>query len=139
MDMPVNCEEKIPVTTLQDLQSYAEGTVVRLPDFAEGQPFVAKLRRPSMLALAKCGKIPNALLGTANELFMKGSAGLDVDDVNMMGNFYDTCKIICEAAMVQPTFAEVEAAGLSLSDDQIMAIFSYTQTGVKALKSFRKE
>lgn len=130
-------EEVLSVTSLNDLQKYSEGTVVRLPDFAEGQPFVAKLRRPSMLVLAKSGKIPNALLSTANELFMKGSSGLDVDDPNMMGNFYDTCKVICEAALVEPTMADIEAAGLELSDNQIMAIFSYSQAGIKALEPFR--
>lgn len=132
-----NSEETLSVTSLTDLQKYSEGTIVRLPDFAEGQPFVAKVRRPSMLILAKSGKIPNALLGTANELFMKGSGGLDTDDPSMLGNFYDTCKVICEAALVEPTMNDIEAAGLELTDAQLMAIFSYSQSGVKALEPFR--
>lgn len=130
-------DEALSVTSLNDLQKYSEGIVVRLPDFAEGQPFVAKLRRPSMLVLAKSGKIPNALIGTANELFMKGSSGLDVDDPYMMGNFYDTCRVICEAALVEPTLAQIDAAGVELSDNQLMAIFSYSQSGIKALEPFR--
>lgn len=130
-------DEALSVTSLSDLQKYSEGTVVRLPDFAEGQPFVAKLRRPSMLILAKSGKIPNALLGTANELFMKGSGGLDTDDPSMLGNFYDTCKVICEASLIEPTLDDIEAAGLELTDNQLMAIFSYSQSGVKALEPFR--
>ena len=136
---PINCNSTMNVTSIADLQQYAAGTVVRFPDFAEGQPFVARVRRPSMLVLAKSGKIPNSLMATANELFAKGGAGMDVDDPNMLGNFYDTCRVICEAALLQPTMDEIEAAGISLSDDQIMAIFNYTQTGVKALQSFRKE
>lgn len=136
---PVNCDEVMNITTVADLQRYSQGTVVRFPDFAEGQPFVARVRRPSMLVLAKQGKIPNALMNTASELFAKGGGGLDTDDKNMMSNFYDTCKIICEATLMQPTMAEIESAGMTLSDDQIMAIFNYTQTGVKALQSFRKK
>lgn len=136
---PVNCSAPMSVTSLDDLQKYAAGTVVRFPDFAEGQPFVARVRRPSMLVLAKSGKIPNTLLATANELFAKGGAGMDTDDPKMLGNFYDTCRVICEAALIQPTMAEIESAGITLSDDQLMAIFNYTQTGVKALQSFRKE
>lgn len=136
---PVNCVAPMSVTSLDDLQKYAAGTVVRFPDFAEGQPFVARVRRPSMLVLAKSGKIPNTLLATANELFAKGGAGMDTDDPQMLCNFYDTCRVICEAALIQPTMAEIESAGITLSDDQIMAIFNYTQTGVKALQSFRKE
>lgn len=136
---PVNCNTVMNITSVTDLHRYAQGTVVRFPDFAEGQPFVARVRRPSMLVLAKSGKIPNSLLNTASELFAKGGAGLDVDDQNMLSNFYDTCKIICEAALIQPTMAEIDSAGITLSDDQLMAIFNYTQTGVKALQSFRKE
>lgn len=136
---PVNCADLMNVTSITDLHRYASGTVVRFPDFAEGQPFVARVRRPSMLVLAKSGKIPNALLTTAGELFAKGGSSLDTDDKNMLSNFYDTCRIICEAALIQPTLADIEGAGMYLSDDQLMAIFNYTQTGVKALDSFRKE
>ena len=136
---PINGDTPMSVTSLEDLQRYSSGTVVRFPDFAEGQPFVAKVRRPSMLVLAKSGKIPNTLLATANELFSKGGAGLDVDDPQMLSNFYDTCRVICEAALVQPTLEDIESVGLTLADDQIMAIFNYTQAGVKALQSFRKE
>lgn len=136
---PVNYDKPIGVTTLSDLQSYAKGTVIRLPDFAEGQPFVARLRRPSMLMLAKQGKIPNSLLSAANELFAKGGAGLDADNDNMLSEVYDICKIICAASLVEPTMEEIDAAGIQLSDDQIMAIFNYTQNGVKALEPFREE
>lgn len=137
--VPANCSEPMSITSLSDLRMYSGGTVVRLPDFAEGQPFVARVRRPSMLVLAKQGRIPNSLLNTASELFAKGGAGLDTDDKNMLSNFYDTCKIICEAALAEPTMQDIESAGMSLSDDQMMAIFNYTQSGVKALESFRKK
>lgn len=50
------------VTTLHDLQTYTSGSIVKLPDFAEGQPLIARLKRPSMLALAAHGQIPNSLL-----------------------------------------------------------------------------
>lgn len=136
---PVNCDEAMNITSITDLQNYAAGTVVRFPDFAEGQPFVARVRRPSMLVLAKSGKIPNTLLTAAGELFSKGGAGLDADNENMLGDMYDIMHIICEAALVQPTLGDIEAAGLILSDEQMMAIFNYTQAGVKALTSFRKE
>ena len=136
---PVNCDEAIAITSASDLQSYAAGTVIRLPDFAEGQPFVARVRRPSMLVLAKTGKIPNTLLSAAGELFAKGGGGLDADNDKMLSDMYDIMHIICESALIQPTLSEIESAGLFLSDDQMMAIFNYSQAGVKALESFRKE
>jgi len=136
---PVNCDTPMNITTLADLQSYAAGTIVRFPDFAEGQPFVARVRRPSMLVLAKQGKIPNTLLAAASELFSKGGAGMDTDNENMLSDVYDICEIICEASLIQPTLQQIKEAGMALSDDQVMAIFNYTQVGVKALEPFRKE
>ncbi len=139
MQTPVNCNEAMKITSITDLQSYANGTIVRFPDFAEGQPFVARVRRPSMLVLAKQGKIPNSLLTQAGELFTKGGAAMDADNENMLKDMYDICHVICEASLMEPTIAEIEGVGLELSDDQIQAIFNYTQSGVKALESFRKE
>lgn len=135
--MPVNCSESMNVTSIADLHNYSNGIIVRLPDFAEGQPFVARVRRPSLLVLAKSGKIPNTLLNSAGELFVKGN--VDSDNENMLREIYDICQIICESALVQPSLAEIKSAGLDLTDEQLMAIFNYTQAGVKALDSFRKE
>lgn len=136
---PVNCDTEMNITTLSDLQSYAAGTIVRFPDFAEGQPFVARVRRPSMLVLAKQGKIPNTLLTAAGELFSKGGAGMDATNENMLSDVYGICEVIARASLVQPTYDDIINAGMELSDDQIMAIFNYTQNGVKALESFREE
>lgn len=130
-------KDSMKVTSLVDLQSYAQGTVVRFPDFAEGQPFVARVRRPSMLVLAKQGKIPNTLMLSANELFSRGGSGLDGDNQSMLADIYSITEIICEAALVEPTYQQIKDAGLELSDDQLMAIFNYTQNGIKALESFR--
>ena len=135
--VPINCAEAMSTTSVFDLQSYAKGTLVRFPDFAEGQPFVARVRRPSMLVLAKQGKIPNTLLTSANQLFSKGGGGMDGDNENMLADIYSICEIICESALKEPTYKQIKDAGLELSDDQLMAIFNYTQTGVKALESFR--
>lgn len=136
---PVNCDQFMSVTSITDLQSYARGTVVRFPDFGDGQPFVARVRRPSMLVLAKQGRIPNKLLTTAGELFSKGGGALDADNVNMLSDMYNIMDIIATAALIQPSMDDIKKAGIELSDDQMMAIFNYTQAGVRALESFRKE
>lgn len=125
------------VTSIADLKSYAQGQIVELPPFAEGMPFVARLRRPSMLFLAKTGQIPNTLLAKAGQLFNGGGASLDSDDTNMLSNVYDIAMVVIKASLVSPTIDEIHDAGLELSDDQIMAIFNYTQGGIKALEQFR--
>lgn len=128
---------ELKVTSISDLHMYGQGKVVRLPDFAEGQPFVARVRRPSMLVLAKEGKIPNALLNAANELFAGGGSGMDADNPQMLHDLYSICEVVAKAALLEPTYDDIVGAGIELSDNQMMALFSYTQNGVKALEPFR--
>lgn len=126
------------VTSLEQLKQYANGNIVRLPDFAEGQPFVAKLKRPSILGMAKQGKIPNSLLVKTNELFLQ-SGSLDTEENSMMQEIYDVIDLIARETFVEPTYEEIKSTGIELTDEQMMFIFNYSQQGVKALESFRTE
>lgn len=132
----VKVDEPLTITTVSDLEKYAKGNVLKLPDFSDGQPFVARLRRPSLLMMAKNGDIPNSLLSTANELFSKGNGALDVDNKNMLKDICEVMNIICESALVEPTYQQIKDSGMDLTDSQKMAIFAYTQEGVKALSKF---
>lgn len=124
------------VTSLKELQSYAKGSLVELPPFAEGQPFVARLRRPSMLVLVKTGKIPNRLLTTANKLFLE--KGISEKDQKFLPEMFEVFDTIIESSFVEPTYNEIKESGIELTDDQRMFVFSYTQQGVKALERFRE-
>lgn len=131
-------EQKIlPITPLESLQEYARGAIVQLPPFSEDQPFVARLRRPSMMALAKSGKIPNSLLNTANSLFM--GKGMDSNNEGALKEVLSIVDILCDAAFVEPTYSQLKEAGVELTDEQYMAVFNYTQQGVKALEPFREK
>ena len=126
------------ITSVKDLREYAKGAIVELPEFAEGQPFVARLKRPSIMDMARSGKIPNALLVRANELFTN-SAGLNPNEENMMSELMDVMESIAAEAFVEPTYQEIKESGITLTDQQLMAVFNYTQNGVKALENFRTE
>lgn len=126
-------------TTLNELMGYAQGVVVRLPDFGEGQPFYARVRRPSMLQMASDGKIPNALLGTANALFAGNDEAMDIDNSDMLPQMLGLCVEMARATLLEPTYDEIVSSGLMLTDQQLMFIFNYTQGGVEELKSFRSE
>lgn len=123
------------ITSISDIQRYSQGSVVKLPSFDGEHPFVAKLKRPSLLVMVKSGKIPNSLINQATQLFQKGAGSLGKD--NTISDMYDIMETICEAALVKPSYREIKDAGLALTDEQMMAIFSYTQQGVKALEQFR--
>lgn len=136
---------ELKVTSIEELKSYTKGDIVELPEFGNGQKFVARLKRPSMLALMKSGKIPNSLLQSANTLFEKGPSGvLNSKNVNMenipenvMSQMFDIMDIICESSFVEPTYKQIKDSNIELTDEQLLFVFSYSQNGVKDLESFR--
>lgn len=132
--------QNLQITSIDQLKNYKSGQIVELPPFGDGQPFVARLRRPSMMSLAKRGKIPNELLNSANSLFERGPQGLmqkgKFDDETMT-KLFDIIDVICEASFVEPAYQDLKDIGIELTDDQYMFIFNYTQNGVQALDSFR--
>lgn len=133
---------ELKVTSIEDLKRSAQGELVELPGFTEDVPFVVKLKKPSLLNLVKTKKIPNSLLSEANKLFVGGVSKVannnPLGDDKTMEQLFDLLDIICEAAFVEPTIKDLKEAGISLTDEQILAVFSYTQTGVKSLENFRK-
>ena len=126
------------VTPIDVLKKFAEGEEVELPAFSENVPFVAKLRRPSMLVLCKSGKIPNQLLKSASTLFA-GNTPKALERENGMQDMLAVIDVICEASFVSPTWKELKENGIELTDEQMMAVFSYSQQGIKALEQFRKD
>lgn len=130
-------ENNLKITSLHDLQEYAKGQIVELPPFGEGQPFVARLGRPSLLELVKNGSIPNALLTTANELFVNGKMNEEKEE--LLGEVFGVMDALAEATFLEPTYKEIKDAGVTLTDEQMMFVFSYTQKGVAALRPFREE
>lgn len=130
---------QLNVTQFSQLQEYAQGQIVQLPPFAEDQPFVARIRRPSMLAMMKSGRIPNGLLNSANSLFANNHQKKSDEDKEIYTQIFEVTELLAEASLLEPTLEQVKQAGLTLTDDQLMYLFSYTQRGVKALENFRQE
>lgn len=125
------------ITSLTSLEQYAQGQVVQLPSFAANQPFIARLRRPSLLLLIKSGKIPNTLLATANSLF--AGNGFDSKDPSALSDVVGVMDVICEASFLEPSWEQLKSVGIELTDEQYMAVFNYSQQGIKALEPFREQ
>ena len=104
-------EASVPtVTNFNDLCRYKEGNIVELPPFAQGQPFVARMSRPSLMVMLKNGKIPNQLMKTASKLF-DGTEDIGdamFDDSEAMSNMYSIMEIICEASLIEPTYNQIK-------------------------------
>ena len=130
--------KELKVTSMSTLKGYTKGAIVRLPDFGPGQEFYARVRRPSILAMLKDGNIPNTLLESASDLFAEGSSSF-VTNRDKTGELFEVIDKLCEATFVEPSYDDLKEAGIQLTDEQMMFVFSYTQNGVKALDSFREE
>lgn len=132
-------EQMLTVTPLSVLKGYSLGQVIELPPFSEGQPFFARIKRPSLLALVKSGKIPNELLSSVMGIFPTSTQTKKPEQSNVMSEMYDMMEIICEASFVEPSYSQLKSEGIELTDEQKMFVLQYSQHGVKALDSFRKE
>ena len=118
---------------LNILDSIKTSQVVTLPGWC-GDTVEFELKRPSILALAAAGAIPNPLMKTARKLFYSGVSP-DGGDLAEEGR---VLLEIARAALVKPSFDELEEAGIELTDEQLVAIFQFTQLGAKALDRFRQ-
>ena len=112
--------------------TYNNITEVELPGWCDGEPFKARLRRPSLLSMAATGELPNELLSAAQKLFSEGyTEALPIDRLGAV------LRAVAEAALVEPTLSELERAGCALTDVQLAAIYSFAQGGARALLPFR--
>lgn len=131
--------KELKVVSIDELKKFANGEVVELPGFTNGETICVRLRRPSLLQMVKAGKVPNELLTDANKLFSKGAGGVvnsQINDPDTLTKMLDLLEVVCEAAFVEPTYAEFKDAGIELTDSQLLAVFDYTQNGVANLKNF---
>jgi len=116
------------VTKIDDLKKLKEGEVVELPGFDDDTPFNARLKRPSLLTLCKVGTIPNNLLSAAQKIF-------EGDKKGNVKDYGEVLHIVASVAIVEPDYEQIKDL---LTDEQLTAIFNYTQFGVAALLPFRK-
>lgn len=110
-----------------DIKKISEGEIVELPPFGSEKSFEAKLVRPSLLTLCKTGAIPNELVAVAQKIFEGEKHG----DIKKYG---EILHLVAQAALVEPVYDDVKDL---LTDEQLTAIFNYTQMGVRGLLPFR--
>ena len=121
------------VTSLENLKKLSEGQEVELPGW-DDEPFICKLKRPSLLGLVEGGQIPNPLLNAAYILFNEAKTQKDFLNLKDQKEILD---IVARAAMVEPTYQQLKDIGLELTDLQLLDIYNFTQLGVRSLISFR--
>lgn len=119
------------ITSIDELRLMSGGEIVELPPFVQGKQFVAKLRRPSMMNLVRQGKIPNSLIKMATDLFNGTTKDSETSAEEAMPQMLQIMEIMAEATFIEPKWSDIKAAGIELTDEQMIFIFNYTQNGVQ--------
>ena len=132
--MPEKEEEVLQVTSLSDIKREAEGELVKLKGWSN-KPFVARLKRCSMMGLVSKGVIPNSLMAVADELFN----GKSKNSKTSMTDSAKILKIIATEVLAEPRMEDLDKMDVQLTDEQLLELFQYSQRGLKGLQSFRKE
>lgn len=118
---------------ITDISSILKTQEITLSGWDDGE-VTFNLRRPSLLALAKNGKIPNPLISAANSLFNSGMT----DNKENLKNVGEVLHIVAAESLVSPTIEEISVAGLELTDMQLLQIFQFAQRGAASLRRFRE-
>lgn len=127
------------VTNLEQLKNINQE--VELPPFADGTPLIAKVKRTSLINMVCDGRIPNPLVKVVLSMF-DGNKGENASSENK--NISDDEKIdsfkfmmaIVKDCLIEPTYQQITECGLELTDNQIMAIFSYAMGNANNLVKF---
>ena len=133
--------ENNKVTTFEELTKYSSGVVMELTPFSESQPFVARLKRPDLIDVVTT-EFPNELLDTAYKLFNEEQEQENKNPDNVFKESAERKKVlevIAKATLVEPSFEEIEKAGMKLTFVQLLEIYEYVNRGVENLKFFREE
>ncbi len=123
------------VTSLEKLKELSQGQEVEIIGWDQ-EPFICKLKRPSLLGMVANGDIPNPLLNAAYILFHGASSPKDVVSMKDKNEIFTH---IAKAAMVEPTYEQLQKIGLELTDLQLVEIYNFTQRGVESLITFRQK
>lgn len=126
------------IEELKQMSGGSEGELVELPGWGNGKKFVARLKRPSLLLMAMGGQIPNELKGAVSMLYASGEIHAKAKDGDSLKTVAETILYLVDMTLMSPTMAELKENSISLTDEQINAIYLYAKGGVNALAPFRE-
>lgn len=108
-----------------------ETVQIKITDFYEDKDMEVTVKRPSILGLARSGKIPNPLMETVMQMFEFRAGGKEAS----LKEIGETLHIVAENCLVEPAYDEVKE---QLTDEQLMELYHFAKGGVQELAFFRK-
>lgn len=130
------------VTSLETLKQMKKTFIIELPNFDDGTPFVAEVKRPNLMNLVAAGKIPNTLLSAAMKIVKGGfgnAAHEALEDAKALKELASLMTTIAEHTLVSPSAKELKKLDIELSEAQLVELMNFMQYGLEGLKSFRNK
>lgn len=127
------------ITTLNDLANVKNTFEVELPPFADGTPFTAELRKPSLINMICSGRVSNPLILDALKLIGENSGKDELSKEEAFKAQIESMKFmkgIAEYCLVVPKMEDIVKTVGDLTDEQIIAIFNFAQFDVNKLSKF---
>ena len=124
---------KNTVTSIEQLKSACTPEIIELPGFDPDTAVYFKVRRANLRSMVKAGKVPNPLLAAAQRLY----EGAESKAKTSFGEIVKVMNLVVGSAMLEPTMADLDDAGIELTEDQFGMLWAYSQRGASALIPFR--
>lgn len=123
----------MPVTDVAEVAKLHGIQEIVLPGWGPEAPFVCRVRKPTLYNMASTGVIPNPLLETVQQLFMASAKKIEKISLEKQANALIQ---MARYALVEPTLDDLVAAGLTLTDEQLLALYAFAIGGAAALAPF---
>ncbi len=94
------------------------------------------VKKPNFYNLLAKNAIPNPLLPEMQKLFVRRQVAEEHSKAS--ADFAKALIHIARECLVEPTYAQLEEAGVELTDDQLLELCMYATLGPELLRSFRE-
>lgn len=125
------------VTPLETLLEMAptQPEELALSGWRPGTEISVRVKKPNFYTLLANNAIPNPLLPEMQKLFVRRQVA--EEHAKGTQDFAKALIHIAKACLVEPSYAQLEEAGVELTDDQLLEICMYATLGPELLRTFR--
>lgn len=126
------------VTSLEAILAQApiQPEELTLPGWKPDAEITVRVRRPSLYAMLAANAALNPLIPELNKLFVGHNYASSQNPTNA---YAKALVAIARECLVDPTYAQLEEAGVQLTDEQLLQLSLYATEGMDWLCSFRTQ
>jgi len=122
------------VTSMEEMCLAAGEQEITISGFEPGSQINVKVKKPNFFSLLAQGAVPNPLIPEMERLFVQRDRS---GHAAPSEEFAKALVLIARLSLCEPSFEELQANGIELTDDQLTEISLFATSGAEALRTFR--